>query len=60
MTQPVALTLLVHTPDADALQQLISDLPALKLAAAERPDCVVALIGTDGSHIDLDHLQGRG
>ncbi len=56
----MALTLLVQTPDVDALQQLISDLPALKLAAAERPDCQVALIGTDGTHIDLDAIQGRG
>ena len=57
----MTLTLLVQTPDADALQQLISDLPALKAAAAQRPDCLVALInGTDGSHIDLDDFQGRG
>lgn len=56
----MALTLLVQAPDTDVLQQLISDLPALKLAAAERPDCLVALIDTDGSLVDLDHLQGRG
>ena len=56
----MTLTLLVQAPDTDALQLLISDLPALKRAAAERPDCLVRLIDSDGSYVDLDLVQGRG